>query len=119
MVGNSDPFETDGGIETFTLNLCEGLSKRNLDITLLCNSVKNQNTFKDKYNIINMYCPLKVFELPIPSFKSLKTMIGEIKKSDIVHINYPNPLSSFLASLICKYYRKRYVLTIHTHLGID
>lgn len=121
-IGNYNPFEVDGGIERFTLNVCQILSKRSdiNKVTLVCSSLKNSNVVEeDKLRIVNLYCRFKIFELPIPSLNALRILKNEIKNADIIHVHYPNPFSAFIASLLIKRYNKKSVLSIHTHIGID
>lgn len=119
-VGNYNPYEEDGGIEVVTKNVCHGLCAFGYDIVLLCYSLHPTSTIQtDGYRIISLYCPFKIFELPIPSLKSIKCLMAEIKKADIIHIHYPNPLSTLIASFVAKKYNKLNVVSIHTHIGID
>lgn len=119
-IGNYNPNEVDGGIEVVTSKLCEGLASHGYNTTLLCysfnkNSIMQNNNFK----LINLFCPIMIFELPIPSLKSIIILINQIKKADIIHIHYPNPLSTLISSILAKKYNKKYVISIHTHIGID
>lgn len=45
--------------------------------------------------------------------ESLFGIIGRIRTSKIVHLHICNPYYMFLVALICRFFRKKYVLTLH------
>jgi glycosyltransferase involved in cell wall biosynthesis len=119
-IGNYNPYEVDGGIEVATYNICNILGQQGLNVELLCCSLHNDSIIQKKYfKIINLNYSKKLFELPIISPIAIIKMFNEIKSADIVHIHYPNPATTLIASFFAKLLNKKYVVTIHTHIGID
>ncbi len=120
QVGNYNPFEVNGGIEVATLNICDVLGRNGHDVTLICSSKKSKSTSSfEHYKIANLYSRLSIFELPIFSLSNISMMAKGIKAADVVHIHYPNPITTFIASVLSKIYHKKFVLSVHTHIGID
>ncbi len=115
--------EIPGGIEIHVYELVKYLAKQGFESTIYASTTKQLSSFIERENLairgINIqrfpaaeistlpFSPKQVYPLPLSLFSE------KIRRCDVVHLHGQEFLTSFIASLSAKRFRKPVVLTIH------
>jgi len=107
-----------GGIEQVSYEQSKRLTKSGYQIDVLTSKFEGRNTNPIKGIKIYHYPSLNVakrFGVPYPiiSFKAYKTFTQLIKKCDLVHAHGHVYMSSYMAGMVAKKYKKPFIVTQH------
>jgi len=107
-----------GGIEQVSYEQSKRLTKSGYQIDVLTSKFEGRNTNPIKGIKIHHYPSLNVakrFGVPYPiiSFKAYKTFTQLIKKCDLVHAHGHVYMSSYMAGMVAKKYKKPFIVTQH------
>ncbi len=119
-IGNFNPLETPGGVETVTLEVCQRLVTKNNTVTLLCFSKEGGSKKRiGNLKIIGLRCPITLFELLIPLPTELPLIFNEVRNADIVHAHMPSAVGTILSGITARIYKKPLILSLHNVFGMD
>jgi len=107
-----------GGIEQVSYEQSKRLTESGYQIDVLTSKFEGRNTNPIKGIKIHHYPSLNVakrFGVPYPiiSFKAYKTFTQLIKKCDLVHAHGHVYMSSYMAGMVAKKYKKPFIVTQH------
>ena len=107
-----------GGIEQVSYEQSKRLTESGYQIDVLTSKFEGRNTNPIKGIRIHHYPSLNVakrFGVPYPiiSFKAYKTFTQLIKKCDLVHAHGHVYMSSYMAGMVAKKYKKPFIVTQH------
>jgi glycosyltransferase involved in cell wall biosynthesis len=107
-----------GGIEQVSYEQSKRLTQSGYQIDVLTSKFEGRNTNPAKGIRIYHYPSLSIakrFGVPYPiiSFKAYKTFVQHIKKCDLVHAHGHVYMSSYMAGMVAKKYKKPFIVTQH------
>jgi len=107
-----------GGIEKVSYEQSKRLAQSGYQIDVLTSKFEGRNTNPTKGIKIYHYPSLNIAErfgvpYPILSFKAYKTFVQLIKKCDLVHAHGHVYMSSYMAGMVAKKYKKPFIVTQH------
>jgi len=107
-----------GGIEQVSYEQSKRLTESGYQIDVLTSKFEGRNTNPIKGIKIHHYPSLNVakrFGVPYPiiSFKAYKTFTQLIQKCDLVHAHGHVYMSSYMAGMVAKKYKKPFIVTQH------
>jgi glycosyltransferase involved in cell wall biosynthesis len=129
LVANGFPPTSYGGVEAYTYDLANGLSKRGHHVTVFCREpsastkdyelIQDQNSAYPVFRVVNDYKKVEVFSKLYEDSKIDNIFDSLINKihPDLVHFNHFIALSSNLPSISQKYHIPS-VITLHDYWPI-
>ncbi|MFC2162724.1 glycosyltransferase family 4 protein [Candidatus Altiarchaeota archaeon] len=114
-VGNYSPLERMGGVETVTDAVCSRLAGKGHDVKLLCFGKSGRG---DGYEIVGLKTLFMFQEMPVPDLAGFLKILSEVKRAHAVHIHSLTALGAFMATLACIYHGRKFIFTLHSHLGV-
>lgn len=120
-VGNYSRDEVAGGMEILTETLSAELGRQGTQNTLLSFSLKRDDVRERGagFTQVMLPCRRKVFEVPIPTRASRRRMREAIARADVVHLNYPSPLGTWLGRRMARRAGKPYAISVMSQIGLD